>query len=275
MTVSKPLSTIDRKSEFRNGGYSTALTPAAQLLQSSYAASLSFALRPSSWLSPGMMYPSQGCAFSLPPCVGVGRGHEEPVVRPHASAWWHSTEYAGKRNRQRQHPAARRLQAFHNDNGDNGRRASETWQALPYRCRMSLAERRRRPRLPQSMKGNGPTEDGGQEASETRSSIGDVQHGQRHPPPAKEVRIPPSSTAVHHSSFASGGDVVVLDDPFEELEGDRARHACVVHDTLAAGPTPYNDGWEWQKQVRVHQLYVDALFSTGRWTCTDMQLYIY
>ncbi|CBJ27443.1 lipoyltransferase [Ectocarpus siliculosus] len=195
-----------------------------------------------------MIYPSPGCAFALVPCVGVGQGHGEPNVRPHAAAWWHSTEYAGKRNRRRQHPAAQVQQAFHDDNGDNGRRASETWRTLPYRCRIPLLERRRRRRrLPQSVKVNGPTEDGGQEALESRCSIGGVQQGQRRWRQAKDVVIPPSTTAVH-SSFASGEDVVVLDDPFEELEGDRARHACVVHNTLAAGPTPYNDGWEWQKQ---------------------------
>lgn len=228
------------------------------LVQNHFAASLSFSRWPSlSWLSPGMIYPSPGCAFALPPYGGVGRGHGEPVVLPHASAWPHSTEYAGKRNRQCQHAAAR-LQAFHDNGGDNGRsRASEKWQALPYRCRMPLVERRRRRRrrLPQqSIKGYGPMEDGGQEeALESRCSTGDVQQGQRRPPQAKEVLIPPSTTAVHSSS-ASGEDVVVLDDPFEELEGDRARHACVVHNTLAAGPTPYNDGWDWQKQVSgVHE----------------------
>lgn len=216
----------------------------------SYAASLSFRSLPCSWPSPGMIYPSPGCAFALAPCVGVGQGHGEPIVRPHASTWWHSTEYAGKRNRQRQHPAAQVHQAFHDDNGDNSRRASETWRALPYRCRMPLLERRRRRRrrLPQSVKANGQTEDGGQESLESRCSIGGVQQGQRRWRQAKEVVIPPSTTAVH-SSFASGEDVVVLDDPFEELEGDRARHACVVHNTLAAGPMPYNDGWKWQKQV--------------------------
>eukprot|EP00904_Undaria_pinnatifida_P007640 jgi/Undpi1/4005/HiC_scaffold_16.g07373.m1 len=43
------------------------------------------------------------------------------------------------------------------------------------------------------------------------------------------------------------GDVF-LDDTFEELDGDRPRHTCVVYDSLAA-PTPYSEGWEWQKQA--------------------------
>lgn len=43
-------------------------------------------------------------------------------------------------------------------------------------------------------------------------------------------------------------DSVLADDPFEELE-DRPRYRCVVHDSALKVPSPYNEGWEWQKQV--------------------------
>lgn len=53
------------------------------------------------------------------------------------------------------------------------------------------------------------------------------------------VRIPPS-----------GGGDAMLEDAFEELDGDRPRHPCVVKNCLAAPPTPYDEAWEWQKKVK-------------------------
>lgn len=62
--------------------------------------------------------------------------------------------------------------------------------------------------------------------------------------------IPPLPAALLvEPSTAAGGEVEMLVDPFEELpEGDRPRYRCVLHDRLAS-PTPYNEIWEWQKNV--------------------------
>ncbi|CAM9209286.1 unnamed protein product [Sphacelaria rigidula] len=43
------------------------------------------------------------------------------------------------------------------------------------------------------------------------------------------------------------GDVV-LDDRFEELEDRVTPYPCVLHNALGA-PTPYSEGWAWQKQA--------------------------
>lgn len=62
----------------------------------------------------------------------------------------------------------------------------------------------------------------------------------------QELLVPPPAD---RSPQGGDGDVVALVDSFAELEGGRPRYSCVVHDTLSAGPTPYNDSWEWQKKV--------------------------
>ena len=162
-----------------------------------------------------------GYAFSPPPCNAIGRVHGDHQVPPHNLAQSRSIN------------AQRVLQTV--DQRD--------WQSLAYRSRRRLAARRKWPggaqQLQLSVDSNSPSGDREGEA----------------PPQQVQERVLLSPPATAASSAIAGEDkgLAILDDPFEELEGDRQRHPCVVHNALAVGPTPYNDGWEWQKQVRGSQ----------------------
>lgn len=176
------------------------------------------------------MSSNPGCAFSLPPCAAIGRVYGDHHVPPHTLALARSIN------------AQQALQAIN----------QKEWQSLAYRPRRRLAARRKWPRgtlqLQQSVDGSGPAGHREGEASPRQQHQQDQQQQRQH----VEERVLVSPPATASSSTSAGGEdegLVILDDPFEELEGGRRRHPCVVHNTLAAGPTPYNDGWEWQKQV--------------------------
>lgn len=180
-----------------------------------------------------------GCAFSLPPSAAIGRayGDHRVLPLPHTVARSHSinAQQVPRSTSQRE------------------------WQTLAYRPRHRLEERRagrrgRQQRQQQSVDRNGVAEDREGEASPR-------QPQQQRQQVEERVLLPPSATAQSPTIAAQDEDVVILNDPFEELEGDRRGHPCVVHNALAAGPTPYNDGWEWQKQVKREA----AKTLTGTW----------
>lgn len=115
---------------------------------------------------------------------------------------------------------------------------SNASQAVPYRSSLTLAEKRDPTGPPLALprryavQGSGEGFSGAVDANTEADALHQQEEQQQPQPPQGE------------------DGVIILDDPFEELliEGDRPRHSCVVHDSLAA-PTPYNEGWEWQKQV--------------------------
>lgn len=172
------------------------------------------------------MHKTPGCAFSPPPCAAI-RVYGDQRAQPLATlARPHSID------------AQQVLQAT--DQRD--------WETLAYRPGRRLAERRSGRRgaqqlLQLSVGGNDPEEGREKEAPAGQPRQQPQRVGER-------VLLPASAAAPSSTTTGEDEDVVILDDPFEELEGDRRRYPCVLHNTLAAGPTPYNDGWEWQKQVR-------------------------
>lgn len=174
---------------------------------------------------PISMHITPGCAFSVPPCCAIGRVNRDQHVLPHALPRSRSI------NAQQQI-----LQSIN----------QKEWQPLAYCPRHRLAEknteRRGRQQRQQSVGGNGPAEDREGEASPRRRQQ-QRQQGE------EQTVLPAPASAPSPIIAGQDEDVVVLDDLFEELEGGRRGHPCVVHNTLAEGPTPYNDGWEWQKQV--------------------------
>ena len=113
---------------------------------------------------------------------------------------------------------------------------SKAWQAVPYRSSRTLAERRGRTGPPLAFPRRYGVQGGREGCFGAVDANGEADALQQQQQQQQQLQ-------------AEDG-VIVLDDPFEELlvEGDRPRHSCVVHDSLAA-PTPYNEGWEWQKQV--------------------------
>ena len=108
---------------------------------------------------------------------------------------------------------------------------SKTWQSVPYRSSRTLAERRSLTGPPLALPGSYAGQGGGEVFSGA-------------------VDADAEADALHQQQRQTREDAVILHDPYEELpiEGDRPRRSCVVYDTLEA-PTPYNEGWEWQKQV--------------------------
>ncbi|CAM9373421.1 unnamed protein product [Pylaiella littoralis] len=199
-----------------------------------------------------------GCAFSLPACVGFGDPCGDHWLLPHP--WSQATDdttTATHQNRQRQRQQqqgqlrpfplqATRTNQCNSVNGSWGR--VDIWQPISYLPRRPLAERIiRQQQL--SMCGRRSAADGGGEVSQGQQQ----QEGRVLFPPTSSSSSPspsPSPPATALSSYAGHKeDVVILDDPFEELEGQRPRHLCVVHNNLSKGPTPYVDDWEWQQQT--------------------------
>lgn len=174
---------------------------------------------------PMAMHTSPGCAFSLPPCAAIGRVYGDHRVLPSDTP-----------RRSHSINAPHVLQAVN----------QREWRPLAYRSGRRLAERRTRRRGTQQRQQSV----GGIDPAEYREGEAFPLWRQQQQEVEERVLPPPPATAPSSLIAGEHEELVILDDPFEELEGDRRRHPCVVHDTLAAEPTPYNDGWEWQKQVR-------------------------
>ncbi|CAM9590399.1 unnamed protein product [Scytosiphon promiscuus] len=203
------------------------------------------------------MHASSECTFLLPPQAPTDCFQRSNRMLPFAPAW----------SKPQQHPSAH-LQAF-GDNGQSSRRRSrsststsrsserrEGWKPMIYRSRRTLAQgrgkastRQQQQQQPQDLDGRRCSEDRGGEAF--AAAVADDVPGRqpRHRQEEQQPQELPIPSPIDRSPSASGEGVVVLDDPFEELEGNRSRYSCVVYDTLSAGPTPYNDSWEWQKKT--------------------------
>lgn len=177
------------------------------------------------------MYNTPSYAFSFPQCSGIGRVFGDHGVLPHPL------------------PVPRSY-SIHSQ--------MQQWHTLAYRPRRQLAEgrtprQRGTQQRRQSVDGYDPPED-----REGGGSLGQPRQQQQQ----REKFLPASATVP--SSIIAGDieDAVFLNDAFEELEGGRRVNPCVVHNNLAAGPTPYNDGWAWQKQVRGPEALAHYLLCT-------------
>lgn len=185
-------------------------------------------------------------AFSFPPCVGLGciyGGHlrcGESSFRLITGADAAASAGAGAVSRrccQKQHRSRRQrlrresrvsISSSADDSADD---TAEAWRPVPHRPFYWLVERNKRHSAMMAMRDI---------AALDEAALSGVDDGQHHDQQQEERK--------RVATLWSAQEDELRDDPFEELEGDRPRHPCVVHNHLSA-PTPYSEGWEWQKQV--------------------------
>lgn len=194
-------------------------------------------------------------AFSIPPCAGqrirsrdryIPQTHQE--IRPpvHGANAGYG-ELLHQKRVLRLSPIRLKWQAFLSPSvslspGHVVGVSSDNWQAIPFHHANRLAARRSwTGRSRPSFQLVTATEEGA-----ARNSLPEQQGTEQ------RSKHPVISAPRSRSLGSTSANVdVILHDQFEELEGVRPRYSCVVRNSLAA-PTPYNQSWEWQKQVKLN-----------------------